>query len=122
MKEIKFRCWFDNKMHRVEDVSFRGNTINLFAADIIKFEDGILMQYIGLKDKNGKEIYEGDIIGYIDWDGKMRVDGVIKYGEYNCSCCNGVYGWYVDEGDIRGIEGYEVIGNIYDNPELLEKV
>ena len=78
-------------------------------------------QYTGLHDKNGKEIYEGDIIGYKDWEGKMRIDGVVKYGEFNCSCCEGVYGWYVDYGDIRAINIHEVIGNIYDNPDLLEK-
>ena len=50
----------------------------------------------------------------------MRVDGIVKYGEFNCSCCEGVYGWYVDGGDIRNIESHEVIGNIYENPELLE--
>ena len=45
MREIKFRCWFDNQMHKVEDISFKGKTINLFAADIRKFENGVLMQY-----------------------------------------------------------------------------
>ena len=62
MREIKFRCWYDNQMHKVQDISFRHKNINLFGADIINFEDGILMQYTGLKDKNGVEIYEGDII------------------------------------------------------------
>ena len=50
----------------------------------------------------------------------MVVEGVIKYGKFNCSCCEGVYGWYIDEGDIRNITTSEVIGNIYENPELLE--
>ena len=65
--------------------------------------------------KNGKEIYEGDIVdnGY--------TKGIVKYGEYNCSCCEGVYGWYVDGGDIRSAEHFcEVIGNIYENSDLLK--
>ena len=49
MREIKFRCWFDNKMHRVEDISFRYKTINLFGADIINFNEGNLMQYTRTK-------------------------------------------------------------------------
>lgn len=46
MREIKFRCWFDNHMHRVVDIDFSYERINLFAADNIDFSEGILMQYI----------------------------------------------------------------------------
>ena len=75
-------------------------------------------QFTGLHDKNGKEIYEGDITD----DGYNNI-GVVKYGNYNCSCCEGVYGWYVDGGDIRSAECFlKVIGNIYENPELLKGV
>lgn len=49
MREIKFRCWYDNKIHDVVDISFRYKTINLFAADIIKFSEGKLMQYTRTK-------------------------------------------------------------------------
>ena len=88
-----------------------------------------LMQYTGLKDKNGKEIYEGDVLSTIKYDDKKAV-GVIKYGKFNCSCCDGVYGWYIDTYDdfcldIRdfnwGHTAIEVIGNIYENPDLLEE-
>lgn len=89
-------------------------------------------QYTGLTDKSGKKIFEGDIIGYewhsdirYDWDkyyGKYVVEGIVRYGNFNCSCCDGVFGWYIDGGDIRGLGDYthlEVIANIHDNPELL---
>lgn len=78
-------------------------------------------QFTGLRDKNGKEIYEGDIIQTGNYCGDNEI-GIVKYGKYNCSCCEGVYGYYVDDGDIRGAEKcLVVIGNIHDNPELLKE-
>lgn len=49
MREIKFRCWYDNQMHKVVDIDFLYKRINLFAADIINFNEGILMQYTRTK-------------------------------------------------------------------------
>lgn len=81
-------------------------------------------QYIGLTDKNGKKVFEGDILAfYSDYHEKELIDGVVKYGEFNCTCCDGVYGWYIDGGDIRKLGDTNtrlyVVGNIHDNPELL---
>ena len=74
----------------------------------------------GSKDKNGKLIWENDIVGYYDkYVGKWCY-GLVGYGEFNCSCCNGVYGWHFGDEDIREYKGYEVKGNKFDNPELLE--
>ena len=117
MREIKFRAWNEvmEKMFTWNDF-LNTNMKNTFIAP--KSTAMILMQYTGLHDKNGKEIYEGDITD----DGYNNI-GVVKYGNYNCSCCEGVYGWYVDGGDIRSAECFlKVIGNIYENPELLKGV
>ena len=75
-----------------------------------------LCRCTGLGDKNGKLIWENDIV--CDTQESCRTYGYVCYGEYNCSCCEGVYGWYFEKGDIRENDLYEVVGNIFDNPEL----
>ncbi len=80
-----------------------------------------LMQYTGLKDKNGREIYEGDILQE-DITGEGKNDGTVldvPVGmKWNCSCCDPVYGWGFS--DRFFIHHVVVIGNIYENPELLD--
>lgn len=77
-------------------------------------------RYTGLTDNNGKKIFEGDVLErYNSYLEKWIVEGVVEYGHFNCSCCDGVYGWVVKNGDIRDVEYLRVAGNIHDNPELV---
>jgi hypothetical protein len=88
-----------------------------------KFDDIVLMQSTGLKDENGKEIFEGDIVKVTDGDERTNFpDGGIG------TICglDGIFMWYIDGQVHNGLfdisqEYYiEVVGNIYENPELLE--
>lgn len=114
MREIKFRCWYDNEMFRVESIDFKRKRIVLYAADTIDFKDGILMQFTGLVDKNGKEIYEGDIVCF---KGSYYV---VKYfSEYGRFALSD----NIVQDSLPMIIGnpvkYEVIGNIYENRGLV---
>lgn len=87
-----------------------------------------LCNSLGLHDKNGKEIYEGDIVLYEDWEmgyegggnDSFINKGIIEYVECNC-CFNVTERQTVELQDVlyKDNESLEVIGNIYDNPELL---
>jgi uncharacterized phage protein (TIGR01671 family) len=123
MREIKFRAWDkqDNKMYEKQAVDEDGYAVDINGDEAYSNEPfRILMQYTGLKDKNGVEIYEGDIIV-----GQFGYKEVVKIEEFNFitreDSCAG-YGFNLDSCNLDDIKKYvEVIGNIYENPELLDK-
>lgn len=69
------------------------------------------MEFIGLPDKNGKEIYEGDIVQHVDWNYPFVI--IKEKARFVCKMKTGVTD-YIDN------ERLEVIGNIYETPELLK--
>lgn len=115
-REIKFRAWDGEKMTGQIRLEFAHGLRLISTSDLgfgmIGDDKCIIMEYTGMKDKNGKEICEGDIVKneftsinkIVFSDGGFKVTSGTSVGNY--------LGHFV--------ENLEVIGNIYENPELLE--
>lgn len=123
-KSLDFGDWLCGYIRQYENGKI---TICDFEKNRLWFVDpSTVGQFTGLIDKNGTKIFEGDILHFwSEYTESYLGKCVVKYGKFNCSCCNGVFGWYLEGGDIRDLEGnsiikYEICGNIHDNPELLE--
>jgi len=137
MKTTKFRAWHNGQMYDVNTLGLNLKGINpgmSFAhkehqsslkmrQDCILFdEETIFMQFTGLKDKNDKEIYEGDIIRIKHPHKDRTFIGVVEYIDYIFGCKD----FYFPHFDIpwhifsEGTECIEIIGNIYENPEKLK--
>ena len=109
MKQIKFRAWNKNIKLMGEIIHFSFNTHMIVVKTLEEFywdaDDCEIMQSTRVRDKNGKEIYEGYIYKHY---GKQRVvESVLEFGHT-------FFEYIINEDNI------EVIGNIYENPELLE--
>jgi uncharacterized phage protein (TIGR01671 family) len=127
-RPIKFRAWdeTDHKMFDVSELQVLAGVLCGIQQDTNRqYVTDKLMQYIGRKDKNGKEIYEGDIVNVWNWNEATReLDTseiyVIEYARNAAFLLhnNGVWPWIGF--DETGRSEYETIGNIYENPELLK--
>ena len=125
-REIKFRAWDKDETAMSHPFGLQDRNIAFDSDKTLWFDDlnndqsVVVMQYTGLKDKNGKEIYEGDILDNWGEDGeseKMEVVFNVKIGQ-----------WFWGKGDGNSLPLYEldpeetvIIGNIYENTELLTK-
>lgn len=134
MREIKFRAWDGENMLSyisVKDLLFCYNTEygrpkdrwDSWNFDMNDGTDPILMQYTGLKDKNGKEIYEGDVVKvhtseneYTKQPDAYDEYGVVQFGRLRLEIEDKKHGRFIGWKD-----DIEVIGNIHENPELLSK-
>jgi uncharacterized phage protein (TIGR01671 family) len=124
MREINFRAWdvLRKKMRPVSSIHFNHGAeprVWMGEGTILDQSEGtILMQYTGLKDKNGKVVYEGDILVMEDseWDrtGKNKSPRCVM--EFTSAAQFAAGGW--TSYDIGN--WCEVIGNIYENPELIK--
>lgn len=128
---LKLKAWDKKykKIMKVNQIDFEKKTARLEADNgdhenrhtlTREFKDVILMQSTGLKDKNGVEIFEGDILVY---------DAPKKYAHrrsmHEIAYADGRFFWeFLDlvfcQSNIFYRDGYLVIGNIHENPELLE--
>lgn len=130
MREIKFRAWdkHSNRIVAWHDLMNEEEKGDLAVVLTDRLEiDFVVMQYTGLHDKNGKEIYEGDIIEYdADSQGRPFIGDGYRF-EVGFSCGSFIL---VDPQERYGERGgfssiylhtpcLTVIGNIYENPELL---
>ena len=134
MREIKFRAW-DRLRNRMSE-SFNLDCLHYgyfidkegtLEASTFYLCDCEIVQYTGLKSKNGKEIYEGDIIRYTFHIGPREWPGIVHEVEWSDSNLTGFHPFIDYDVDADGNEccvipdSIEVIGNIYENPELLKK-
>ena len=120
-REIKFRVWDGEKMHKVYWLELYTETHSYLEDDrCVSYNGNNLMQSTGLKDETGKEIYEGDIIK-MGMDKDTSVVRVIEWKDGSFWCCR------IDSETIFPLHtlnfnesnDWNIVGNIYENKELL---
>jgi uncharacterized phage protein (TIGR01671 family) len=115
-REIKFRFWDkdEKKMYRQEQLLDSDILGSLYAIESVKGKGNLeIMQYTGLKGKDSREIYEGDIVSV--WGGRIRMPVTYQDGYFSP-----LVGCDKEESPCPDVSDAEVIGNVWENPEILE--
>ena len=118
----KFRAWLkkEQKMdNEIDHISWLEDELYCIGDGItymVSAEDLVLMQSTGLTDKNGKEIFEGDVLGTKDG----LLNGVVEYRTDLGMWTNSLIRYNNFERLCNVAGSREIIGNVYENPELLE--
>jgi hypothetical protein len=131
MREIKFRAWDGNKMWPECEISIDGEVtvfdrdkpvlIGLMTKPVGKWPIIHVMQYTGLKDINGKDIYEGDVLDSL-YKWQVIFINQAFYARSKISAgYDGLLAAINHERKVAGVP-IEIIGNIYEHPHLLEEV
>jgi uncharacterized phage protein (TIGR01671 family) len=120
-RELKFRIWDNENKNWIDSWWLQFGSYNRLITDIGCYinlsehsHNYIIQQYTGLKDKNCKEIYEGDIVKFIQWPNQSPLQIVFKDGVFTYD--NTFY-------DFDGLlypNECEIIGNIFETPDLLK--
>jgi phage77ORF036 len=133
-RDIKFRLWskIGKKFIKTDDPDFNFvinsdgylySIENFYGEIYVSLQlDIVVLQFTGLQDINGKDIYEGDILKYnFPYDGRLKHVSPVKFLETEASFgIKDIYGNEIPLYRITANNYFEVVGNIYENPELLE--
>lgn len=126
MRELKFRAWDKEELEMISPDKLLTLYNNGFLNEILVSAKKVtLMQYTGLKDKNGVEIYEGDILKVRSLHYEKDIGLDVVCFEKGCFCLRYEY-WSDGLHKWRSIENYDssdldVVGNVHQNPDLLRK-
>ena len=127
MKEFKMKAWLkkENKMVSIIGIDLNYQYIrytddNLFKDDykIAEFKDIELLQFTGVKDKAGQEVYEADVIKFND--GIDDIYGLISYDDEDAVYCVSYENVTEHLSNMAG--DFEIVGNIFENPNLHEQL
>lgn len=119
-RELKLRHWTGEEMVAVHKITFDDDKLIVSGGGVVHFADSsTVMPYTGLKDKNGREIYEGDLLqctSYTYGNGETdKISLLVKYDEMSAGFIAGPYML----GKLMDIRKCEVIGNIFEDKQLL---
>ena len=121
-REIKFRVWSEKnkKMLEIQKHSFKIGKSMPYGYNIA-YDFGELMQYTGLKDENGKEIYEGDILSIKIYSRDKIIVQCKALVEFKDGCFGVIWGYDKSFLSLKSFFNtkFEVVGNKCENPEIL---